>query len=111
MSTISSINICMSTVNYNNTSPYYTTPQNSWALLSWPGIVIPTYDTDQSLLLPMMYQYRPDLLAYDLYGTTRLWWCFSVRNPDVIKDPIYDFVAGIGIYITQKDALFSLLNL
>jgi hypothetical protein len=49
------------------------------------------------------YSQRPDLLAYDLYGSAKLWWVFSVRNPDVIKDPIYDFVEGAIIRIPRQD--------
>lgn len=100
----------MSTTQYNSTSPYSNTPQTSWFLDLWQGISIPIYDTDQPLTLPTMYENKPHLLAYDLYGSSRLWWVFAVRNPDVIKDPIYDFKAGIQIYVTDKDTLLSFLN-
>ena len=40
---------------------------------------------------------RPDILAYKVYGTTSLWWVFALRNPDILKDPIRDFKAGITI--------------
>ena len=100
----------MTTTPYASTSPYSDTPQTSWYLDLWEGIVIPAYDNDQSLILPGLYNNKPHLLAYDLYGTSRLWWVFSVRNPDVIKDPIYDFVAGIQIYVTDKETLLSFLN-
>jgi len=40
------------------------------------------------------YMYRPDLLAFDLYGEAGLWWVFMQRNMDVIEDPIFDFVPG-----------------
>jgi hypothetical protein len=100
----------MPSTTYNTTSPYYSTPQTSFSLDLWPGIDIPAYDTDQTLVLPGMYTNKPHLLAYDLYGDPRLWWVFSVRNPDIIKDPIYDMVAGIQLQITQKDTLLGLLN-
>jgi hypothetical protein len=45
--------------------------------------------------------HRPDLLAYDIYGDSQLWWVFAVRNKDVLKDPIYDFVPGQTIYLPQ----------
>jgi hypothetical protein len=51
------------------------------------------------------YNYRPDLLAYDLYGHKELWWVFAQRNMDIIKDPIYDFVAGTKIYLPQGNLL------
>lgn len=47
-----------------------------------------------------IYQYRPDLLAYDLYGDAKLWWVFAARNPNRLgADPYFNFVAGLGIYI------------
>lgn len=55
------------------------------------------------------YTYRPDLLSFDIYGTKDLWWVFAQRNMDVIKDPIFDFVAGKKIYIPQQKYLESLL--
>jgi len=57
------------------------------------------------------YTYRPDLLAHDLYDDRRLWWIFAQRNPDVIKDPVYDFVAGTEIYLPQGRYLRSRLGL
>jgi len=47
------------------------------------------------------YTYRPDLLAFDLYGEKDLWWVFAQRNLDVLKDPVFDFVAGTKIYLPQ----------
>tara|TARA_B110000503_G_scaffold143116_1_gene242660 strand:- start:32457 stop:32756 length:300 start_codon:yes stop_codon:yes gene_type:complete len=47
------------------------------------------------------YTYRPDLLAHDLYGKKELWWVFAQRNVDVLKDPIFDFIAGTKIYLPQ----------
>jgi hypothetical protein len=58
-----------------------------------------------------VYQNRPDLLAYDLYGDSSLWWVFAARNPDVIRDPIFDFVSGITIYIPKQTTLEQDLGL
>jgi len=41
------------------------------------------------------------LLAFDLYGTPRLWWVFAQRNPDQIEDPIYDFKPGVTIQLPK----------
>lgn len=98
------------TVNYSNNSPYKNTLQSSWYLSNWEPIEIPALDSDQLIVLKAAYVNRPDLLAYDLYSTTRLWWVFSVRNPNVIKDPIYDMKEGIELYVTDKDTLLGLLN-
>jgi hypothetical protein len=38
-----------------------------------------------------------------LYGDSKLWWVFSVRNPDVLKDPLNDFTEGTVIRIPRQD--------
>ena len=78
------------------------------------GVFVPqpipvSIDDLQYTILPQ-YSYRPDLLAYDLYGTTDLWWVFAQRNIDILKDPIYDFVAGTRIFIPQEQNLRSRLG-
>lgn len=57
------------------------------------------------------YHMRPDLLAYDLYKDSRLWWVFSQRNPNTLKDPLFDFISGTSIYIPKQELLTSLLGL
>lgn len=50
--------------------------------------------------LPSVYENRPDLLAFDLYGNSKLWWVFAARNPNLLgPDPYFNFKAGIEIYI------------
>lgn len=95
---------------YNITSPYYNTPQTTSTLDIWTPRPIPAQATDQTLVLDKIYQHKPHLLAYDLYQDSRLWWVFAVRNKDLINDPIYDFVPGLEIKITTKEALLSILN-
>jgi hypothetical protein len=56
------------------------------------------------------YTYRPDLLANDLYGIKELWWVFAQRNLDVLKDPVFDFVAGTKIYLPQGTNLKQYLG-
>lgn len=51
------------------------------------------------------YDERPDLLAHQIYGNSRLWWIFSLRNPDILKDPIRDFKAGKKIVLPPKSAV------
>jgi hypothetical protein len=58
-----------------------------------------------------VYEYRPDLLAYDLYGDSRLWWVFASRNPNRLKDPYFDFVSGLGIYLPKLDTLRGILGI
>ena len=60
-------------------------------------------EDDQSYTIERTYAYRPDLLAFDLYGSPRLWWVFAQRNPDEIEDPIYDFKPGVTIQLPKKE--------
>jgi hypothetical protein len=57
------------------------------------------------ITLPSKYNLRPDSLSYDLYGTSQLYWVFMLRNPDVIQDPIWDFISGINIYVPAQSSL------
>ena len=86
---------------YSSTSPYLNTPQNKINLELFVPRTITAEADDQEITLNATYAYRPDLLAFDLYGTPRLWWVFAQRNPDVIEDPIYDFEAGVTIQVPK----------
>lgn len=66
---------------------------------------------DQILTINQTYQYRPDLLAFDLYENSNLWWVFAQRNPNKIKDPIWDMKAGVSIFLPEKSKLFNDLGL
>ena len=95
---------------YNSKSPYAKTQISQGGYLDVINFIdLPSYDTDVSFVLPAQYTYRPDLLAYDLYQDSSLWWVFAVRNKDTIHDPIYDMVPGVTLYVpkltTINDAL------
>jgi alpha-L-fucosidase len=97
--------------NYSNTSPWYTTDitNNYLDVLTIRPV---SADADDFLYtIQPQYTYRPDLLAFDLYGTERLWWVFMQRNLDVIQDPILDFVPGTQIYICKLSSLIVALGL
>ena len=66
---------------------------------------------DESYTIERTYAYRPDLLAFDLYGTPRLWWVFAQRNPNEIEDPIYDFKPGVTIQLPKKSNVQSNLGI
>lgn len=102
----------MTTINYQRTSPYSSTPQVTQYvnyLGFWNGVYITPQSTDLLVQLDAQYQYKPDLLSYIQYGTPQLWWIFMLRNPNVIKDPIWDFLANITIFVPQKDSLAGLV--
>lgn len=97
---------------YPATSPYYNTGVvNEKFLDVMVNIPIPMQPSDIYWEITTVYEYRPDLLAYDLYTDPRLWWVFSQRNPNRLKDPIFDFVTGVGIYIPKLDLLTQVLGL
>ena len=86
---------------YSRTSPYFSTIQNEINLETFVPRPITSEQDDQSYTIERTYAYRPDLLAFDLYGSPRLWWVFAQRNPDVIEDPIYDFTPGKTIQLPK----------
>jgi alpha-L-fucosidase len=96
---------------YSNTSPWYNT-QTVQDYLDILSIRPVSADADDFLYtIESQYQYRPDLLAFDLYGESSLWWVFVQRNLDVLQDPIYDFVPGTKIYIPKNSSLRTVLGI
>ena len=71
--------------------------------------LVPKLADDVLFTVNKTYQFRPDLLAFDLYGDSRLWWVFALRNPNVIEDPIFDMLTGTTIYIPKKENLRALV--
>ena len=88
---------------YSLTSPYYGTTQQKNYLDIFSARPITAEPDDQLYTVERTYAYRPDLLAFDLYGTPRLWWVFAQRNPNQIEDPIYDFKLGVTIQLPKKE--------
>ena len=60
--------------NYDSTTAYYNTGYSQFFLDVMQNRNIPKQGDDRILLINQTYQYRPDLLAYDLYDTPTLWW-------------------------------------
>jgi hypothetical protein len=71
---------------------------------------VPIQVDDVQFTITSQYEYRPDLLAYDLYNDSNLWWVFAARNVSTIKDPIYDLYAGQTIYLPKLSALKKALG-
>jgi hypothetical protein len=90
---------------YTKTSPYYNTSMvnNYLDVINFRDI--PKEKDDILFELTATYEHRPDLLAYDLYKDQKLWWVFAVRNRSVIKDPVFDMVAGVKIYLPKASTL------
>lgn len=96
---------------YSPSSPWFNTPMNREYLEIWRPRPIPAELDDYDYVIQPQYNYRPDLLAHDLYGNSRLWWVFVQRNADTIFDPIYDFRAGVIIKLPKKSKLLKALGL
>jgi len=92
----------MAEIQYSKNSLYAKTPfyGDFLDLASFP--VIPKNPDDVLFAINKTYQYRPDLLAYDLYEDTGLWWVFALRNPNTIRDPIFDMKIGNRIFLPKK---------
>lgn len=88
---------------YNNDSVYRLTPIVGGKLSTF---VPPVESLEEYNLSPLTieakYEHRPDKLAYDLYGNSKLWWVFAQFNQDILLDPIMDFKADIVLYVPQR---------
>ena len=67
-------------------------------------------DGDITTEIESKYNLRPDLMAYDLYGSPNYWWVFALKNKDKLIDPVEDFKTGLTITIPPRDGLRSLLG-
>jgi len=92
-------------------SPYAKTKITRTGYLDLLNIIpVPAEDDDILYTIISAYTYRPDLLSDYVYGTKDLWWVFAQRNLDVLKDPVWDFVAGTQIYIPKKRNLQQIIG-
>ena len=96
--------------NYDSTSAYYTTGYSQFFLDTMTNRAIPKETDDRLMQINQTYQYRPDLLALDLYDNPGLWWVFYQRNPNTLTAPPMDFAAGTSIYLPQMDTLKTVLG-
>jgi hypothetical protein len=90
---------------YSKTSPYFDTETSKGYLdvMTYRNFTIE--DDDILWEVTKNYEHRPDLLAYHLYKDQGLWWVFAMRNGSVLKDPVYDLVAGAKIYLPKISTL------
>jgi hypothetical protein len=95
---------------YDATSPYFETGYSQFFLDSMVNRPIPKEDDDTMFTINLTYQYRPDLLAFDLYGTGALWWVFYQRNPNTLQAPPLDFAEGTSIFLPKVATLKTALG-
>jgi len=98
---------------YPASSPYFNT---SVVNNKYLGILnyrpIPMYPTDVYMQISPVYEYRPDLLAFDLYQNADLWWVFAERNPNLLgPDPYFNFTVGTSIYVPALSTLKTVLGI
>lgn len=95
---------------YDATSPYFVTGITQFYLDVMVNRPIPKLASDQVWIITQTYQYRPDMLAFDLYQNAGLWWVFYQRNPNTLTAPPLDFKAGTQIYLPSLNTLKSTLG-
>jgi hypothetical protein len=96
--------------NYDSTTAYFNTGYNQFYLDVMVNRPIPKLADDLEWVITETYQYRPDLLAYDLYQTSTLWWVFYQRNPNTLQAPPLDFKTGTLLYLPNINTLKQTLG-
>jgi len=88
------------------TNFYNNTAINSKFLEYWsPPYLNNKSQNIETVIISHTYENRPDLYSYYLYNTPRYLWTFKYLNPDVLKNPIWDFTAGTEIKIFKSGYL------
>lgn len=94
---------------YENDSFYSGTNVRDFYLDMWSGDTVIGTKGDTVKEIPVKYDRRPDLWAYELYGSSNYWWVFAVKNKNKLIDPVEDFKAGLSITVPSRTGLKSLL--
>jgi hypothetical protein len=95
---------------YSATSPYFETGYSQFFLDVMVNRPIPKSADDILFTINTTFQYRPDLLAFDLYSDAGLWWVFYQRNPNTLTAPPMDFEANTVIYLPKLSTLKTVLG-
>jgi hypothetical protein len=92
--------------NYGSFSPYALTPMSAGGYLDiMVKRPVLAEDDDYLYEIEPQYAYRPDLLAFDLYENAKIWWIFALRNPNVLNDPVFNFLPGTKIFLPKASKL------
>lgn len=97
---------------YPATSPYFLTDVvNNKFLDFMVDRPFPKNPDDLEYVIPPVYEYRPDMAAFDFYNDSRLWWVFAARNPNALgPDPYFNFKTGLKIFIPKVEVLKAYLR-
>lgn len=96
---------------YSKNSPYHRTEIVNGYLDVMTARDLPAERDDVLFEITNTYENRPDLLAYDLYQDPGLWWVFSIRNKNKLKDPIFDMKPGTKIYLPKLTTIKKVLGI
>lgn len=94
---------------YGKSSIYKNTKVKDFYLDLWSVIKIEPKEDDIRTIITPIHDKRPDLLAYELYGTPNLYWVFALRNKDILIDPVGDFTAGTIIMVPSVSYIKRLI--
>ena len=70
-------------------------------------VIVPDV-TDMIIEVTQAMSGRLDLLSYELYGTSDLWWVICDLNQ--IVDPMTEANTGAQLRVPRRDRLFSVLS-
>lgn len=100
----------MAYISYPHDSMYATTPQLSWRIGRYEHRSIPPASGDREFTITHAYALRPDKLAAELYGSAHLGEVFMLRNMNLLRDPVFDFVEGLTIVVPSPDTVRAIFG-
>lgn len=91
---------------YTKTDFYYDTPILNKTFLEFlVDRNIGIADDDDYVKVEKRHEFRPFVLAYDLYGRDEFAWVFPRMNMDVLVDPIRDLKEGLVLRVPTPERI------
>ena len=87
------------TSRYSRSKVVYYTEKKKLTFSTYRRFATKPSDQDRFITLTKGYEYRPDLVSFDAYGTTDFWW--KIMEVYGIKD-ILDFSVGRNVRIPNN---------
>jgi hypothetical protein len=97
--TIRPTNFVNPTSRYANSVVAYYSEQRRLTFNTYKKVPFVPSDSDRFMVVSKGYEYRPDLVSFDMYGTTNFWW--RIMEANGMKD-ILEFKAGANIRIPNN---------
>jgi hypothetical protein len=70
-------------------------------------VIVPD-PTDKIVAVTQPFEGKLDVLAYELYGNTELWWVIAELNQ--IVDPLTEIKLGLQLRVPTKERLNNILS-